>query len=86
MDASKKVIEVDRESLTVGGTRSQLVCELDEKSTPEIHVTVSGRTGDSNECTRQPVAERSDLVCIPTYDNYDTSLTDDSERTTAQLQ
>ena len=70
MDAGAGNVQMGGESLPLGRADSRLVRELDDSSTQEVHVAVSGRTSDGDRCSDQPVAGEGDIVCIPTYDNY----------------
>ena len=65
--------------ITMGSTRSGPVRQCDDQSSPKIHVTLSGRTGDSSGCVSQPMAGH-DLVRISTNDDSRQGHDQDSTR------
>ena len=55
-------------NVTMGSTRSGPVRQCNDQSSPKIHVTLSGWTGDSSGRVSQPLAGH-DSVRIPTNNN-----------------
>ena len=78
----KKMFKWILSHLPSAWTGSWIVRKLDDKSTPTVHVAVSGRKGHGSKSACKLVAEWIDIVCIPTFDKYVTSLAKDSRKTT----